>query len=85
MNIVTKNYSLTNGVRSYLVYLMDGDRPLECYDVKSTEERLLKEEELSKQYSLSTEDITYLSLEQFKTQELPDEEPLFLIWLQIHF
>ena len=47
MKIVTKNYSLKNGKRSYLVYLKDqNDNSLECYDIYGDEERLRKEEEL---------------------------------------
>ena len=45
MKIVTKNYSLQNGVRSYLVYLTDhNDNSLECYDIKGDKERISKEE-----------------------------------------
>lgn len=80
MNIVTKNHSLNNGVRSYLVYLMNEGNALECYDVVGEDERIKKENELSEKNSLSTDDITYMSLEEFKTQELPTENPLFLVF-----
>ena len=44
MKIVTKNYSLQNGVRSYLVYLTDhNDNSLECYDIKGDKERISKQ------------------------------------------
>ena len=34
MKIETKNYSLKNGKRSYLVYLKDSNNnSLECYDI----------------------------------------------------
>ena len=57
MKIVTKNYSLKNGERSYLVYLRDhNNKSLECYDVNG-EERLTKENELSDKYEISDENI----------------------------
>jgi len=80
MKIVTKNYSLKNGERSYLVYLKDhNNKSLECYDVKG-EERLIKENELSDKYEISDENIEYTSLEDFKSQEDPIDPPLFLIF-----
>ena len=80
MKIVTKNYSLKNGERSYLVYLKDhNNKSLECYDVKG-EERLTKENELSDKYEISDENIEYTSLEDFKSQEDPIDPPLFLIF-----
>ena len=49
MKIVTKNYSLKNGKRSYLVYLKDqNDNSLECYDIYGDEERLRKEEKVER-------------------------------------
>ena len=54
MKIVTKNCSLTKGVRGYLIYLTDDSgNSLECYDVTGEEERLGKENELSKLHELS--------------------------------
>ena len=80
MKIVTKNYSLKNGERSYLVYLKDhNNNSLECYDVNG-EDRLIKENELSEKYKISDENIVYISLEEFKTQEDPTDPPLFLIF-----
>ena len=62
MKIVTKNYSLKNGKRSYLVYLKDNnDISLECYDIYGDEERLKKEEELSEKYEIDTINISYVS------------------------
>ncbi len=81
MNIVTKNYSLKNGKRSYLVYLKDhNDNSLECYDVFGDEDRLNKEEELSEKYNIEDENISYISLEKFKEDEDPSEKPLFLVF-----
>ncbi len=80
MKIVTKNYSLKNGERSYLVYLKDhNNNSLECYDVKG-EERLIKENELSEKYEISDDNIEYSSLEEFKSTEDPSDPPLFLIF-----
>jgi len=81
MKIVTKNYSLKNGKRSYLVYLKDqNNNSLECYDIYGDEERLRKEEELSEKYNIETINISYVSLEKFKEDEDPVEKPLFLVF-----
>ena len=81
MKIVTKNYSLKNGKRSYLVYLKDhNDNSLKCYDVFGDEDRLKKEEELSEKYNIEDENISYISLEKFKEDEDPSEKPLFLVF-----
>ncbi len=81
MKILTKNYSLKNGKRSYLVYLLDhNDNSLECYDVYGEEDRLKKEEELSGKYNIGDEDISYISLEKFKEGEDSVDKPLFLVF-----
>ena len=81
MKIVTKNYSLTNGVRSYLVYLTDhNNNSLECYDVKGDEERISKENQLSEKYTLGDDSLEYISLEEFKSQEDPTDTPLILVF-----
>ena len=81
MKIVTKNYSLKNGKRSYLVYLKDqNDKSLECYDIYGDEDRLKKEEELSEKYDIETTNISYISLEKFNEDEDPVEKPLFLVF-----
>ena len=81
MKIVTKNYSLQNGKRSYLVYLMDqNSKSLECFDLEGDDKRIEKENELSEKYNIDTENITYFSLEEFKSQEHNKETPLFLIF-----
>ena len=81
MKILTKNYSLKNGQRSYLVYLKDqNNNSLECYDIYGDEDRLRKEEELSEKYEIDSVDITYVSLEKFKEDEDPVDKPLFLVF-----
>jgi len=81
MKIVTKNYSLTNGKRSYLVYLTDhNNNSLECYDVKGEEDKLIKENELSEKYKINDDKMVYVSLEEFKSQEDPTDSPLILVF-----
>ena len=51
MKIVTKNIKLEKGDRHYLIYLMDhNNNPIECKEAIGEEDRLDKENELSKQY-----------------------------------
>jgi len=79
MKIVTKNYSLKNGKRSYLVYLKDeNDNSLECYDVFGEEDRIKKENDLSEKYGI--EGVEYVSLEEFREDEEEDNKPLFLVF-----
>ena len=81
MKIVTKNYSLCNGERSYLIYLMDHNgKSLECNDVTGEDKRIEEENKLSEKYNIITKDIEYVSLSEFKSQELPNEYPLFLVF-----
>jgi len=81
MKIVTKNYSLYNGKRSYLIYLMDpNNNSLECVDVTGEDKRTEEENKLSKKYEISTKNIEYVSLGEFKSQELPSDDPLFLVF-----
>ncbi len=81
MKIETKNYSLKNGQRSYLVYLKDqNNNSLECYDILGEKDRLKKEEELSEKYNIETINISYTSLERFKEDEDPIDKPLFLVF-----
>ena len=80
MKIVTKNCSLTKGVRGYLVYLTDdNEKSLECYDVTGEEERLEKENELSQKYGITDKDIEFISLEKYKTQH-SNYTPLILVF-----
>lgn len=80
MKIVTKNNKLEKGIRYYLVYLNDDNgNPIECFDVTGDEERMNKENELSEEYGIGTNDIEYVSLEKFRTQNR-DYTPLILVF-----
>ena len=80
MKIVTKNNRLEKGVRYYLIYLNDDNgNPIECLEAEGEEDRLNKENELSKKYEISTEDIDYVSLEKFRTQ-IREYTPLILVF-----
>jgi hypothetical protein len=69
MKIISKNHSLINGIRGYLVYLVDDNsNPLNCYEVSGEEERIEIENKLSSTYNLTDKDMEYVSLEQFKSQ-----------------
>tara|TARA_R110000824_G_scaffold28858_4_gene96529 strand:- start:273 stop:746 length:474 start_codon:yes stop_codon:yes gene_type:complete len=81
MKIVTKNYAISKGDRSYLIYLVDHKgNSLECFDIVGEKERLNKENELSEKYNINTDNISYVSLEDFKSQDSSGENPLFLIF-----
>ena len=80
MKIVTKNHSLENGIRGYLVYLMDDNgNAIECFEIFGGEERIKKENELSEQYGISHNQIEYVSLEKFRTQNR-NYSPLILVF-----
>jgi len=80
MKIVTKNNRLEKGVRYYLIYLNDDNgNPIECLEAEGEEDRINKENELSKKYEISTEDIDYVSLEKFRTQ-IREYTPLILVF-----
>ena len=80
MKIITKNNKLEKGIRHYLVYLVDdNDNPIECIDAVGEEERTQKENELSGKYEISTENVEYVSLEKFRTQNR-DYTPLILVF-----
>jgi hypothetical protein len=81
MKIVTKNYSLKNGQRSYLVYLKDhNNNSLECYDVCGEKDRLKKEEEISERFNIDEGNMKYITLEDFKSEEDPTDSPLILVF-----
>lgn len=81
MKIVSKNHSLSKGVRGYLVYLMDNNNnPIECYEVFGDESRIEKENELSKEYNINEELTEYVSLQEFKYQTHVTSDPLFLVF-----
>jgi hypothetical protein len=80
MKIITKNNKLEKGIRHYLVYLVDeNDNPIECIDAVGEEERTQKENELSEKYDVSTENLEYVSLEKFRSQNR-DYTPLILVF-----
>lgn len=81
MKIVSKNHSLTKGVRGYLVYLMDdNNNPIECYEVFGDESRIEKENELSMEYDIDGTELEYVSLQEFKYQTHVTSDPLFLVF-----
>jgi hypothetical protein len=80
MKIVTKNHSLENGIRGYLVYLMDDNgNAIECFEIFGGEERIKKENELSEQYEITHNQIEYVSLEKFRSQNR-NYSPLILVF-----
>jgi hypothetical protein len=80
MKIITKNNLLENGVRHYLVYLVDGNNnPIECVDAIGEEERKTKENEFSEKYGINTENVEYVSLEKFRSQNR-EYTPLILVF-----
>jgi hypothetical protein len=80
MKIISKNHSLDKGIRGYLVYLVDDNsNAISCDEVFGEEERIKKENELSQKYNLGTDDIEYVTLEKFKSQNL-NYTPLILVF-----
>lgn len=80
MKIVTKNHSLEKGIRGYLVYLMDDNgNSIECFEIFGEEDRIKKENELSEQYGINHNQIEYVSLEKFRTQNR-NYSPLILVF-----
>lgn len=80
MKIVTKNCSLTKGVRGYLIYLTDDNgNSLECYDVTGEEERVQKENQISEEHNIGGESVEYVTLEKYKSQH-NNYTPLILVF-----
>lgn len=80
MKIITKNNRLEKGVRHYLVYLVDdNNNPIECVDAIGEEERTSKENEFSQKYDITTDDVEYVSLEKFRSENR-DYTPLILVF-----
>jgi len=83
MKIVTKNIKLEKGERHYLVYVMDdNDNPIECKDAIGEEDRLENENELSKEYGITTENVYYVSLDKFKSQNNKYTPLILVFYLQ---
>lgn len=80
MKIVTKNIKLEKGVRHYLIYVKDDNgNSIECKDAIGEENRLQKENELSREYNITTEDVEFVSLDKFKSQN-NNYTPLILVF-----
>ena len=80
MKIITKNNRLEKGVRHYLVYLVDdNNNPIECVDAIGEKERTSKENEFSQKYDITTDDVEYVSLEKFRSENR-DYTPLILVF-----
>ena len=63
------------------MYLTDhNNNSLECYDLVGEEDRINKENELSKKYEISDDNLDYISLEEFKSKEDPTDIPLILVF-----
>jgi len=81
MKVLTKNYGIDGGERKYLTYLMDDSNiALECYDTKGEVERSNIEMDLLKNNNLSTDDLVYVTLEEYYRQEIKVDEPLILVF-----
>jgi hypothetical protein len=83
MKILSKNHSLEKGVRGYLVYLMDDNgNALECFEVFGEEERINKENELSETHNINTDNINFISLENFRSQNRVYSPLILVFYLQ---
>lgn len=85
MKIVTKNNKLEKGVRHYLIYVNDDNgNALECKEAVGEDDRIKKENELSKTYDITTESIEYMSLDQFKSQNNIYSPLILVFYLERH-
>ena len=81
MKVLTKNYGIDNGERKYLTYLMDdNNNALECFDTKGEVERSNVEMDLLKNNNLSTNDLGFMTLEEYYSQQLKTDDPLILVF-----
>lgn len=81
MKVLTKNYGIDSGERKYLTYLISEDNiALECYDTKGEVERSNIEMELLNNNNLSTDDLEYVTLEEYYRQDIKVDEPLILVF-----
>ena len=81
MKVLTKNYGIENGERKYLTYLMDGNnKPLECFDTNGEVERTKIENELLNKYDLSTDNLEFVTLEEYYRQDVKKDEALILVF-----
>jgi hypothetical protein len=83
MKIVTKNHSLEKGIRGYLVYLVDDNgNSLECFEVFGEEDRLQKENELSEEHNINTDNVEFVSLDKFRVQNRTYSPLILVFYLQ---
>ena len=81
MKVLTKNYGIENGERKYLTYLMDeNNKPLECFDTNGEVERTKIENELLNKYDLSTDNLEFVTLEEYYRQDVKKDEALILVF-----
>ncbi len=81
MKVLTKNYGIDNGERKYLTYLMDdNNNALECFDTKGEVERSNVEMDLLKNNNLSTNDLGFMTLEEYYRQDIKKDEALILVF-----
>lgn len=85
MKIVTKNNKLEKGVRHYLIYVNDDNgNALECKEAVGEDDRIKKENELSKTYEITTESVEYVTLDQFKSQNNMYSPLILVFYLERH-
>lgn len=81
MKVLTKNYGIESGERKYLTYLMDeNNKPLECFDTNGEVERTKIENELLNKYDLSTDNLEFVTLEEYYRQDIKKDEALILVF-----
>jgi hypothetical protein len=81
MKVLTKNYGIESGERKYLTYLMDeNNKPLECFDTNGEMERTKIENELLNKYDLSTDNLEFVTLEEYYRQDVKKDEALILVF-----
>jgi hypothetical protein len=81
MKVLTKNYGIESGERKYLTYLMDeNNKPLECFDTNGEVERTKIENELLNKYDLSTDNLEFVTLEEYYRQDVKKDEALILVF-----
>lgn len=81
MKVLTKNYGIESGERKYLTYLMDeNNKPLECFDTNGEGERTKIENELLNKYDLSTDNLEFVTLEEYYRQDVKKDEALILVF-----
>jgi hypothetical protein len=62
------------------ILMDDNNKPLECFDTKGEVERSNVEMDLLKNNNLSTDELEYMTLEEYYRQEIKADEPLILVF-----